>query len=128
MSGSSTLVGIVKITVKLELLAAGGLYRFSNVTYRGVQVGKVMAMDVSRNAATATLKLNTTPKIPANLMAAVRSASAEGEQYVGLMPRTDSPPYLQDGSVISLRDTKIPQPSGRSSIKSGALRDRLRHG
>ena len=73
--------------VKLELPAAGGLYRFSNVTNRGVQVGKVTAMDVSRNAATAPGRY---------LVAAVRSASAEDEQYVGLLPRTNSPPYLQD--------------------------------
>ena len=49
-----TLLGIGRITVKLELPASGGLYRFSNVTYRGVQVGKVTAMDVSRTQATAT--------------------------------------------------------------------------
>ena len=55
------MLGIVKITVKLELPAAGGLYRFSNMTYRGVQVGKVTAMDVPRNAATATLALNLDP-------------------------------------------------------------------
>ena len=79
-------MGIVKIEVKLELPAAGGLYRFSNVTNRGVEVGKVTAMDVSRNVATA----------PADLVAAVRSASAVDEQYVGLLPRTNSPPYLQD--------------------------------
>ncbi len=44
-----TLSGIGKITVKLELPASGGLYRFANVTYRGVQVGKVTEMDVSRS-------------------------------------------------------------------------------
>jgi phospholipid/cholesterol/gamma-HCH transport system substrate-binding protein len=104
-----TLLGVGKITVKLELAASGGLYRFSNVTYRGVQVGKVTEMDVSRNQATATLTLDTSPKIPADLVAEVRSVSAIGEQYVELLPRTDSPPYLQDGSVISMRDTKIPQ-------------------
>jgi phospholipid/cholesterol/gamma-HCH transport system substrate-binding protein len=104
-----TLLGVGKITVKLELPASGGLYRFSNVTYRGVQVGKVTEMDVSRNQATATLTLDTSPKIPADLVAEVRSVSAIGEQYVELLPRTDSPPYLQDGSVISMRDTKIPQ-------------------
>ena len=36
-----TLLGLGRITVTLELPASGGLYRFSNVTYRGVQVGKV---------------------------------------------------------------------------------------
>jgi virulence factor Mce-like protein len=107
-----TLLGIGKITVKLELPASGGLYRFSNVTYRGVQVGTVTAMDVSRNKATATLTMNTSPKIPADLQAEVRSVSAVGEQHVELLPRTDSPPYLQDGSVIPMQDTKIPQQVG----------------
>jgi hypothetical protein len=36
-----TLLGIGHLTVKLEMPASGGLYRFSNVTYRGVEVGKV---------------------------------------------------------------------------------------
>ncbi len=107
-----TLLGIGRISVKLELPASGGLYRFSNVTYRGVEVGKVTGMDVSRTRATATLSLGTSPKIPADLVAEVRSVSAVGEQYVELMPRTDSPPYLRDGSVIPMSDTKIPQPVG----------------
>lgn len=105
-----TLLGIGKITVTLELPSSGGLYRFANVTYRGVQVGKVTEMDVSRTRATATLRLDTSPKIPADLQAEVRSVSAVGEQYVELLPRTDSPPYLEDGSVIAMADTTIPQP------------------
>ncbi len=106
-----TLLGVGKITVTLELPASGGLYRFANVTYRGVQVGKVTGMDVSRTKATATLRLDTSPKIPpADLVAEVRSVSAVGEQYVELLPRTDQPPYLQDGSVIPMADTTIPQP------------------
>ena len=36
-----TLLGIGRITVTLELPRTGGLYEFSNVTYRGVQIGKV---------------------------------------------------------------------------------------
>jgi virulence factor Mce-like protein len=107
-----TLLGIGKITVKVELPASGGLYKFANVTYRGVEVGKVTEMDVSRNEATATLTLNTSPKIPADLSAEVRSVSAVGEQYVELLPRTESPPYLQDGSVIPMSDTKISQQVG----------------
>jgi virulence factor Mce-like protein len=104
-----TLLGIGKITVRVELPTSGGLYRFANVTYRGVQIGKVTEMDVSRSKATAVLRLDTSPKIPADLVAEVRSVSAIGEQYVELLPRTDSPPYLQNGSVIAMSDTKVPQ-------------------
>lgn len=105
-----TLLGIGKITVTLELPSSGGLYRFANVTYRGVQVGKVTEMDVSRTRAIATLRLDTSPRIPADLQAQVRSVSAVGEQYVELLPHTSAPPYLEDGSVISMADTTIPQP------------------
>lgn len=108
-----TLLGLGRITVKLELSASGGLYRFSNVTYRGIQVGKVTDLDiVAANHVEATLSLDTSPKIPANLVAEVHSISAVGEQYVDLRPRTNSPPYLQNGSVIAMGDTSIPQQVG----------------
>jgi phospholipid/cholesterol/gamma-HCH transport system substrate-binding protein len=109
-----TLLGIGKMTITLELPSAGtgGLYRFSNVTYRGVQIGKVTAVGLTPHGAKATLALDTSPKIPADLKAEVRSISAVGEQYVDLRPRTNSPPYLHDGSVIAVNDTTIPQPIG----------------
>ena len=113
-----TLLGLGRITVKLELPASGGLYRFSNVTYRGVQVGKVTAMDVSRTQATATLSLATSPKIPADLQAEVRSVSAVGEQYVELMPRTDSPPYLKTAPLSRWPTPRSRRRSARCSIRS----------
>src|SRR5271155_2581495 len=86
-----TLLGIGKMTITLELPATGGLYRFSNVTYRGVQIGKVTSVDLTPDGAKATLRLDTSPKIPADhLEAKVLSISAVGEQYVDLRPRTDS--------------------------------------
>jgi phospholipid/cholesterol/gamma-HCH transport system substrate-binding protein len=108
-----TLLGVGRLTVKLELPASGGLYRFSNVTYRGVQVGKVTDLKVvGGKRVEATLSLDTSPKIPANLKAEVRSISAVGEQYVDLQPDNESPPYLQNGSVIALGDTTLPQQVG----------------
>jgi phospholipid/cholesterol/gamma-HCH transport system substrate-binding protein len=116
-----TLVGVGKITVTLELPATGGLYRFSNVTYRGVQMGKVTAVGLTPTGAKATLSLNTSPKIPANLQADVRSISAVGEQYVDLRPRTNSGPYLKDGSVIPVQDSTIPQAVGPMLDQVSAL-------
>ncbi|MDH6194557.1 phospholipid/cholesterol/gamma-HCH transport system substrate-binding protein [Mycobacterium frederiksbergense] len=107
-----TLLGIGRLTVKLELPATGGLYQFSNVTYRGSQIGKVTSVDLTDNGAVATLSLDQSPKIPADLQAQVRSMSAVGEQYVELLPRTSSGPYLHNGSVIAMRDTTIPQQVG----------------
>jgi virulence factor Mce-like protein len=116
-----TLLGIGKMTVTLELPDTGGLYRFSNVTYRGVQMGKVTGVELTPTGAKATLRLNTSPKIPADLHADVRSISAVGEQYVDLQPRTNSGPYLKDGSVIPLQSTTIPQPVGPMLDQVSAL-------
>jgi len=107
-----TLLGVGRLTVKLELAHAGGLYRFANVTLRGVQVGKVTAVEFTRRGAEATLSLDNSPSIPADLRAEVRSVSAVGEQYVDLIPRADAPPYLHDGSVIPATHTVLPQPVG----------------
>jgi virulence factor Mce-like protein len=120
-----TLLNIGRLTVKLELPAAGGLYRFSNVTYRGVQIGKVTGVELTDNGAEATMSLAKSPKIPANLEADVRSVSAVGEQYVDLRPRTDSGPYLRDGSVITVENTSIPQPVGPMLDKVSALVDSI---
>ena len=122
------------MTITLELPATGGLYRFSNVTYRGVQIGKVTSVDLTPHGAKATLSLDTSPKIPADLQAQVLSISAVGEQYVDLRPRTNSGPYLRDGSVIAASETTIPQPIGPvldqtskllTSIPKGKLNDLL---
>ena len=126
-----TLLGIGRMTVTLELPETGGLYRFSNVTYRGVQVGKVTDVRATRAGARATLSLAQAPKIPADLQASVRSVSAVGEQYVDLLPRTDSGPYLRDGSVIPVGDAQVPQRVGPMLDQVSALlqsmpKDRLR--
>jgi virulence factor Mce-like protein len=119
------LLGIGHIQVTLELPAAGGLYRFSNVTYRGVQVGEVREVKLTEKGAEAKLTLGTSPKIPADLRAEVRSVSAVGEQYVDLRPQTDSGPYLQNGSVIAMADTTIPQPVGPMLDQVSKLVDSL---
>ncbi|MEU8895953.1 MlaD family protein [Nocardia sp. NPDC048505] len=107
-----TLAGVGSYTVTVELPAAGGLYRFGNVTYRGVEIGKVTGVELTEDGVRATLAISASWPIPAAVEARVRSVSAVGEQYVDLRPRSDSPPYLSEGSVIARRDTAIPQPVG----------------
>src|ERR1700682_5117830 len=89
-----TLLGIGRISVTLELPATGGLYRFSNVTYRGRQIGKVTDVRVVRGglhpSVKAELSLASSPQVPADLVAEVHSVSAIGELYVDLRPRTES--------------------------------------
>ena len=55
----------------------------------------------------------------------MRSVSAVGEQYVDLRPRTDSGPYLQDGSRIAMDNTTIPQQVGPMLDQVSALVDSI---
>ena len=120
-----TLLGIGRIAVKLELPRTGGLYEFSNVTYRGVQIGRVTDVRATRDGAVATLTLASSPKIPADLQASVLSVSAVGEQYVDLLPRTDDGPYLHNGSVISATNATVPQKVGPMLDQVSALLDSI---
>ena len=120
-----TLLGMGRVNVTLKLPATGGLYQFSNVTYRGSQIGKVTGVKLTEDGAEATLSLDRRPQVPADLKAAVRSMSAVGEQYVDLLPNTDSGPYLENGSVIAADRTSIPQAVGPMLDQVSALMDTI---
>jgi virulence factor Mce-like protein len=122
------LLGVGKVNVTLELPSGGGLYQFSNVTYRGVQVGEVTGVELTEKGARANLLLDRSPKIPADLEADVRSVSAVGEQYVDLRPRTDSGPYLQNGSVITSDRASVPQAVGPMLDQLSSLVDSIPEG
>lgn len=113
-----TWFGIGHITVTMKLPGTGGLYRFGNVTYRGVQMGKVVKVTPTANGAVAELSLKSSPQIPADVQANVRSVSAIGEQYVDLIPQGEGPPFLAEGSVIQRQQTTVP-------LKVGPVLDEL---
>ena len=119
------LLGLGRIGVTLQIPSTGGLYQFSNVTYRGVQVGKVTDIRPTRGGAEVTMSLQRSPRIPADLQANVRSVSAVGEQYVDLVPRTESGPYLEDGAVITAENASLPQAVGPMLDQMSALVDSI---
>jgi phospholipid/cholesterol/gamma-HCH transport system substrate-binding protein len=100
--------GIDRYTVTVQLPQAGGLYPGGNVTYRGVEVGRVQAVRLSETGAEAVLQLDSDVPIPANADAQVHSVSAVGEQYVELLPRSAQGPSLKDGDVIGVNRTYVP--------------------
>jgi phospholipid/cholesterol/gamma-HCH transport system substrate-binding protein len=105
----ATYLGIGRYSVNLQLDRAGELYRAANVTYRGVEVGKVKEVHLTDNGAEAVLSINSDVHIPADLTAHVDSASAIGEQYVDLVPRSGKGPLLKNGDVIPQDRTTIPR-------------------
>lgn len=101
--------GVGRYTVTLQLPQAGGLYEGGNVTYRGVEVGRVQDVRLTNAGAEAVLRMNTGTDIPAgDLGAEVHSVSAVGEQYVELTPHSGKGPSLKDGDVIGADRTYIP--------------------
>ncbi|MFG2626342.1 MCE family protein [Streptomyces sp. NPDC048473] len=98
-------------TVKIQLARTGGLFTHSNVTYRGVSVGRVGPIDLTDDGVEAELRIDkSAPPIPDDLKAVVANLSAVGEQYVDLRPTRADGPYLENGSVIDQVDTTVPAP------------------
>lgn len=106
------LFGIGRYTVTVELPRAGGLYKGANVTYRGTEVGKVTAVGLTDSGVNATLSLRSATPIPGDLEAQVHSTSAIGEQFVALLPRSETAPALKNGDVITLADSSVPPDIG----------------
>lgn len=104
----ATYLGIGRYTVNVQLEQSGELYRAANVTFRGVEVGKVKTVRLTETGAEAVLSLKSGVAVPADLTARVGSATAIGEQYVDLVPRSRNGPLLKDGDVISRDRTVVP--------------------
>ena len=59
-----TLAGIGQYTLTADLPSSGGLYRTSNVTYRGITIGKVTDVEPTENGVRATMSISDKYKIP----------------------------------------------------------------
>ena len=103
-------LGIGAYEVTANFIAGGGLYQNANVTFRGVQAGRVESVKLTDDGVAAHMRLNSDIKIPANSTATVKSVSAVGEQYVDFVPpEHPSQAVLRDGSTIPKERTAIPQ-------------------
>src|SRR5580693_5378547 len=82
-----SLVGVGQYQLTVQLPASGGLYRTSNVTYRGIQIGRVTKVEPTKHGVRATLSIDSRYKIPIDASANVHSVSAVGEQYLDLVSK-----------------------------------------
>lgn len=114
-AGGDKLIGNRTYPVQMTLGDTTGIFTNAEVTYRGVAVGRVgpikltktglqVELDVERNA----------PDIPSDVSATIANRSAVGEQYVDLRPKDSHGPYLKDLAddkrVIAAKDTTTPLP------------------
>ncbi len=95
-------------SIEATLPTSGGLFTGSEVTYRGVKVGKISAMDVTPKGLRVRMALKDGTKIPLDTKMHVHNLSAVGEQYLDFEPSDDNPPYAKAGSVIHGDEASLP--------------------
>jgi len=96
-----SLVGVGQYRLTVQLPSSGGLYRTSNVTYRGIQIGRVTKVEPTKNGVKATLSIDSRYKIPVDASANVHSVSAIGEQYLDLVSTGNPGKFLAPGQTIT---------------------------
>jgi phospholipid/cholesterol/gamma-HCH transport system substrate-binding protein len=97
------------LTVHATLPASGGLFVGSEVTYRGVKVGKVSGMDVIPSGVRLDLALKEGTRIPASSKVYVHNLSAVGEQYLDFEPASKAGPYAEAGDTITGDASSLPE-------------------
>lgn len=89
------------LTVYATLPSSGGLFEGSEVSYRGVKIGKVKEMNTSREGVELVLSLKEGTKLPKDAPMYVHNLSAVGEQYLDFEPADDEAPYVEDGERLA---------------------------
>jgi virulence factor Mce-like protein len=97
------------IGVTVMLGNTGGLFEGSAVTYRGVKVGKVKELTITRQGVRAEITLSSGTEVPTDSIARVRSLSPVGEQYLDFQPNTAKGPFLEDGAEVAAEFTDLPK-------------------
>ncbi|MFL6100240.1 MAG: MCE family protein [Actinomycetales bacterium] len=96
--------------VTADFADSGGIFSGAEVTYRGVQVGRVDRLRLTPGGVLVDLRLDKGTRVPTDAKAVVADRSAVGEQYVDLEPQRDIGPYLDAGGRIARANTAIPVP------------------
>ncbi len=97
------------IDVLVKMNTAAGLFEGSQVTYRGVNVGKVTRIDLANPGIEVRVRLEAGSEVPRESIAEVRTLSPIGEQYLDFQPESQSGPFLKTGSIVEASATELPE-------------------
>lgn len=111
--------------VTVQMAATGGLFDGSAVTYRGVKIGKVTEINLTETGVEAKVSLVTTHDIPKSSVVKIRSLSPVGEQYVDFQPKDEKGPFLEDGDVIPMSATVLPETLAQTVVNIKGLLDQI---
>lgn len=108
-------------TVQVQLNSSGGLLPHSNVTVRGVRVGKVRAITLNSTGILADVEIDSSTRIPLGTPIAVGRLSAAGEQYLDFRPTGHEGPYLAAGATVPADQVSTPVTINSFLDNTGAL-------
>jgi phospholipid/cholesterol/gamma-HCH transport system substrate-binding protein len=95
--------------VTVDMPEAGGLFENSEVTYRGVPVGRVQSLEADQDGARAVLRIKRgSPAMSADVQARVVDRSAIGEQYLDLRGGSTDGKKLGEGAHLTLTAADLP--------------------
>jgi phospholipid/cholesterol/gamma-HCH transport system substrate-binding protein len=114
---------VTRLTLMLN--TSGGLMPTSEVTMRGIKVGRVTGIETTTSGLAVSIDLDRAHPVPADSAISVENLSAAGEQYIDFKPRLIAPPYFSDGTVIPA-DRVAPMVTGADLLtKANALMSAL---
>ena len=94
--------------VQADFQESGGIFVGSEVTYRGVTVGRVESLELTKDGVLVQARINRGVEVPKDTNAVVENRSAVGEQYLDLQPNVAGAPYLAAGATIPRSATSYP--------------------
>lgn len=89
---------VTRVTLMLD--TSGGLLPTSQVTMRGVRVGRVTGIQTTRTGLAVAMDLDADHPVPASSKVSVQNLSVAGEQFINFTPEVIAPPYFTDGARI----------------------------
>ncbi|MCA1705152.1 MAG: MCE family protein, partial [Actinobacteria bacterium] len=83
----------------------GDLVENANVQASDVEIGTIQKIELDGWEAQVTMCLHPGEKIPADVVAVVRTTSLLGEKFVDLQTQSEGAPYLNDGDILESDQT-----------------------
>ncbi|SUD49113.1 virulence factor Mce family protein [Nocardia otitidiscaviarum] len=126
--GSYMAVGVLNLDPRRDSYAvtvlvdtSGGLMKTSEVTLRGMPIGRVRSIEATSVGLAVRLEFDARYRIPVDSEVRVSNLSAAGEQFLDFRPTGTAAPYLRDGSIVPARQVRIATTVGDALAKLDAL-------
>lgn len=130
--GSYMAVGVLNLdprrdlnTVTVLIDSSGGLMKTSEVTLRGLPIGKVREIGATAKGLAVRVEYDAKYRIPVDSTVQIANLSAAGEQFLDFRPTGTAGPFLHDGSIVPQRQVKIATTVGDALAKLDALTAQL---